>query len=85
MVAADVPLGDIEVGSGILGKELFEAVADILAVGLAVLVGAHEIERREKSGVHPLLLKVKIHQSGRHHLPLGQDFLLILLAEAVAA
>ena len=72
---------DVQVGVGVHRYKAFEPHGDVFEVGLAVLVGAHEFQRRQHGRVDAGKFKISQHQSRRHKLALGQYLLLVCLGE----
>ena len=64
-------------------KHRAEYFRNIVHVGLAVAVGAHEFKRRKPHAFHPLLAHVQLHHGCRHKLPLCEHDLLLALPETV--
>ena len=82
-VEADETLCDVDLVALVLGHDGCELFFYILCVGLSVLVGAHEVESREKCGLDALFLKVVEHHVRAHDLALCHDALLLEAGEDV--
>ena len=80
-VAADKALGQIQIRAFEVLDYLCKPGLDVLAVGLTLGVGFHEIEGIQKGGLVSLLKQVIVHHMGRKELSLGYDELLLGLGE----
>ena len=80
-VAADKALGQIQIRAFEVLDYLCKPGLDVLAVGLTLGVGFHEIEGIQKGGLVSLLKQVIVHHMGREQLSLSYDELLLGLGE----
>lgn len=81
VVAADEALRDIEVVAGVRAEGFLQVFADVVEVGLAFDVGAHEVECGDEAYLDALFAQVVGHHVGTHDFALCEDHLLIAVHE----
>ena len=82
-VAADESLRDVYLVAVVGVHQGIELLADILGVGLGVLVRTHEVKSRQQHTVDALLLHVVVHHVGAQNLALCHNALLLKTREQV--